>query len=239
MITPYNNSNTSKKQQVEAMFNNIAPTYDLLNHFLSFNIDKRWRKKLISKFKTNKTDNILDIATGTGDLAFELVKLNPKKIIGIDIAYQMISIGNKKLSKKKLNNILEFRKGDSENLSFNNEQFDAISCAFGVRNFENLKKGLSEMYRVLKKEGKLVILEFSKPKNKLIKVLYNFYFNKLLPFIGRIISKDKYAYKYLPDSVNSFPNGVKFLSLLNETGFSKTKQEILSFGIASLYIASK
>ena len=221
------------------MFNNIAPTYDLLNHFLSFNIDKRWRRKLISKFDKSKIDNILDIATGTGDLSFELVKLKPKKIIGIDIAYQMINIGKKKILKKKLNNIIEFRKGDSENLSFNNEQFDAIACAFGVRNFENLQKGLSEMYRVLKKEGKLVILEFSNPKNKLIKISYNFYFNKLLPFIGRIISKDKYAYKYLPDSVNNFPNGVKFLDFLNEAGFTKVKQEILSFGIASLYIASK
>ena len=238
MVTPYTNTET-KKQQVEAMFNNIAPTYDFLNHILSLNIDKIWRKKLRKRLQKNKPETILDIATGTGDLAFELLKLQPKKIVGIDIANEMLNIGRKKLTKLKTKNIIEFKKDDSENLSFKNNKFDAITCAFGVRNFENRSAGLTEMYRVLKNNGEIIILEFSEPQNILLKKLYFFYFKKILPFFGKIISKDKHAYTYLPNSVDNFVHGTNFLTLLQNVGFNNTQQKKLSFGIASMYIANK
>ena len=238
MTTPYTNTE-SKKQQVETMFNNIAPTYDFLNHILSLNIDKIWRRKLRKRLQKNKPETILDVATGTGDLAFELLKLQPKKIIGIDIANEMLNIGRKKLTKLKTKDIIEFKKDDSENMSFDDEKFDAITCAFGVRNFENLSAGLTEMYRVLKTNGKVIILEFSIPQNILLKKLYFFYFNKILPFFGKIISKDKHAYTYLPNSVNNFVSGTNFLTQLQNVGFTNTQQQKLSFGIASIYFANK
>ena len=242
MIKPYNSS-ASKKEQVALMFNNIAKSYDFLNHFLSLNIDKYWRRKTIKLLKQNIENKaeavILDIATGTGDLAVEASKINPKKIIGIDISTKMLQIGQEKIKQKKLTNIIELRQGDAENLKFNDNYFDAITVAFGVRNFENLTKGLSEMYRVLKPKGCAIILEFSKPKMFLIKQIYNFYFLKILPFFGKTFSKDKFAYNYLPYSVANFPETDNFIKELNKQGFVKTKSVSLTFGIATIYFGFK
>ena len=239
LVKPYKESDLSKKQQVAQMFDNIAKRYDFLNRFLSVGIDIYWRKKTIDQLKNNKPLTILDIATGTGDLAIESVRLDPKQITGVDISEQMLEIGRDKIQKKNLNKIIQLRYGDSENLPFENNSFDAITCAFGVRNFENLEKGLQEMYRVLKNGGKVVILEFSKPQQFPVKQLYTFYFNSVLPVIGKLISKDISAYTYLPESVNMFPDGKTFLNCLKSVGFSNPIQKSLSFGIASIYTAEK
>ncbi|MBE9469159.1 MAG: bifunctional demethylmenaquinone methyltransferase/2-methoxy-6-polyprenyl-1,4-benzoquinol methylase UbiE [Bacteroidetes bacterium] len=239
VIKPYKNLSTSKKEQVALMFNNIAKSYDFLNHFLSLNIDKYWRRKTIKILKQsikNSNDSvILDIATGTGDLAIEASKINPKKIIGVDISTKMLEIGQEKIKQKGLSNLIELKKGDAENLTFENNFFDAIIVAFGVRNFENLSKGLSNMYRVLKPNGCVIILEFSKPKLFLIKNIYNFYFLKILPFFGNMFSKDKFAYNYLPNSVLNFPEANDFINELNALGFVNTKYKKLTFGIATIY----
>jgi len=221
------------------MFDNIAPKYDFLNHFLSLGIDKLWRKKAIRILSGYKSDNLLDVATGTGDFAIAATRLNPNRIIGFDISEQMLQVGRVKVKRLGLDQIIEFRKGDSEEMPFQNEQFDAITVAFGVRNFENLEQGLSEFFRVLKSDGVVLILEFSKPKYFPMKQLYLFYFFKILPFIGRMISKDSSAYSYLPESVMAFPDDQKFLSILRKIGFSQTRQKRLSFGIATIYIAQK
>ena len=239
LVKPYKESELGKKQQVAQMFNNIAKRYDFLNRFLSLGIDIYWRKRTISQLKKNNPSTILDIATGTADLAIEALSLNPKQIIGIDISVQMLEIGHKKIQNKNLEAVIKLQLGDSENLPFENNSFDAITCAFGVRNFENLEKGLSEMYRVLKPGGRVVILEFSKPQQFPIKQLYAFYFNAVLPFVGRLISKDVSAYTYLPESVNMFPDGKPFLKCLASVGFNRSIQKKLSFGIASIYAADK
>jgi len=238
-VTPYKDSEQHKKHQVEQMFDNIAPKYDFLNHFLSLGIDKLWRKKAIRILSGYKSDNLLDVATGTGDFAIAATRLNPNRIIGFDISEQMLQVGRVKVKRLGLDQIIEFRKGDSEEMPFQNEQFDAITVAFGVRNFENLEQGLSEFFRVLKSDGVVLILEFSKPKYFPMKQLYLFYFFKILPFIGRMISKDSSAYSYLPESVMAFPDDQKFLSILRKIGFSQTRQKRLSFGIATIYIAQK
>ncbi len=224
-----------KKQQVRSMFNSIAHRYDFLNHFLSAGIDYSWRKKAIKILGKTNPKKILDVATGTGDLAIEAVKLNPEKITGIDIAEDMVKIGREKIKKKKLTDIIELQVGDSENLNFEDNYFDAAIVAFGVRNFENLEKGLSEMNRVLKKGAMIVVLEFSKPKKTPVKQFYNFYFKNILPGLGRMISGDSAAYTYLPESVGKFPDGDDFLKILHKTGFEKTKQTPLTFGIATIY----
>jgi demethylmenaquinone methyltransferase/2-methoxy-6-polyprenyl-1,4-benzoquinol methylase len=239
MVTPYKDSEHQKKQQVEQMFDNIAPKYDFLNHFLSLGIDKLWRKKAIRILSGYQSDHLLDVATGTGDFAIAASRLNPKKIIGFDISEQMLSVGRTKVKRLGLEEMIEFRKGDSEAMPFQNEQFDAITVAFGVRNFENLEGGLQEFYRVLKPEGVAIILEFSKPKYFPMKQFYLFYFFKILPFIGRMVSKDSSAYSYLPESVMAFPDDQKFLSILEQIGFSRTQQKRLTFGIATIYIAQK
>ncbi len=210
-IWPYKRRNEPKKEQVTLMFNNIAHHYDFLNHFLSLGIDKLWRKKAINELKSDKQEIILDVATGTADLAIEALKLNPIKIIGIDISPEMLKIGRRKISKKEVFNI-ELQIGDSENLKFSDNTFSAITVAFGVRNFENFSSGLCEMYRVLKPGGKVVILEFSKPKVFLFKQLYNLYLNYILPFCGRFFSRDSSAYSYLPESMNNFPDRNNFLN---------------------------
>jgi demethylmenaquinone methyltransferase/2-methoxy-6-polyprenyl-1,4-benzoquinol methylase len=238
-VTPYKDSEQQKKQQVEQMFDNIAPKYDFLNHFLSLGIDKLWRKKAIRILSDYRSDNLLDVATGTGDFAVAASKLNPKKIIGFDISEQMLAVGRTKVKRLGLDQMIEFRKGDSEAMPFQNEQFDAITVAFGVRNFENLEGGLQEFFRVLKPEGVVIILEFSKPKHFPMKQFYHFYFFRILPFIGRMVSKDSSAYSYLPESVMAFPDDQKFLSVLQKVGFSRTKQKRLTFGIATIYIAQK
>lgn len=240
MITPYKDNKSGKKEQVAQMFNNIARRYDFLNHFLSLGIDNLWRKKAI-KCICDIAPNplILDVASGTGDLAIAALKLNPQKVIGIDISTEMLNVGIKKIKRKGYQNLIELKKGDSENLEFDNNTFDAITAAFGVRNFENLNKGLSEMYRVLKPKGKIVILEFSKPRIFPVKQFYNFYFKAILPFLGKIISKDDSAYTYLPESVNQFPERELFIQKLEQLGFKNCFFKPLSFGIASLYWAYK
>jgi demethylmenaquinone methyltransferase / 2-methoxy-6-polyprenyl-1,4-benzoquinol methylase len=224
---------------VEQMFDTIAPKYDLLNNLLSFGIDKIWRKKLVNELRDNNPTAILDVATGTADVALELVNLYPKQIIGIDISAEMLEIGRKKVEAKNLSGIITLQQADSENLPFESNMFDAVSVAYGVRNFENLEKGLSELYRVLRKGGKLVVLEFSHPQNFPVKQLYKFYFTEICPLIGRLVSKDKRAYSYLHESVMRFPQGEEFLKLLKNTGFENTKCKRLTFGISSIYTAIK
>jgi demethylmenaquinone methyltransferase/2-methoxy-6-polyprenyl-1,4-benzoquinol methylase len=238
-VVPYANSTDSKKDQVATMFNNISWRYDLLNRLLSFGIDIWWRKQAIAGLKDSHPKFILDIATGTGDLAIEALSLKPDKIIGVDISEGMLDIGRKKLIEKGLQNKIELRTGDSEKLLFPDNHFDAAMVSFGVRNFENLEIGLSEILRVLKPEGKLVVLEFSKPKNILIRTLYNFYNRTALPLLGKILSKDATAYTYLPESVAAFPEGDSFVNILTSTGFKKSKAVPLTFGISSVYIGTK
>ncbi|MBC7914896.1 MAG: bifunctional demethylmenaquinone methyltransferase/2-methoxy-6-polyprenyl-1,4-benzoquinol methylase UbiE [Pyrinomonadaceae bacterium] len=238
-ITPYKN-NATKKEQVATMFNNISKTYDFLNHFLSLGIDIIWRKKAIGELKVDKPQLILDVATGTGDLAFEALKiLNPKKIVGVDISQGMLDVAAEKIQKRNLSDKFEVRVGDSEKLLFDDNTFDAVTVAYGVRNFENLETGLSDMLRVLKPAGKLVILEFSKPKVFPIKQLYNFYFQSITPGIGKLFSKDNSAYKYLPESVAAFPDGKDFISMMERVGYRNTKNRPLAFGICSIYTGIK
>lgn len=229
----------SKKQEVRSMFNNIANRYDFLNHFLSAGIDFHWRRKAIRLLGKNKPKTILDVATGTADLAIEALKINPDKIIGIDIAEDMLAVGREKIEKKNISHIISLQTGDSENLEFETKSFDAVMVAFGVRNFENLEKGLAEMYRVLNNQGEVLILEFSKPAKFPVKQIYTFYFRFILPSLGRIISGDKSAYTYLPESVNEFPAGKEFTNILDKIGFQQTKHIPLTFGIASIYMGKK
>ncbi len=239
-ITPYQISNTSKKDQVASMFNNIAGTYDFLNHFLSLGIDVLWRKKAIKELVAIQPQLVLDVATGTGDFAFEAIKkLNPKQIIGVDISDGMLAIARKKIEERNLTSIFSVQLGDSEGLNFNENTFDAVTVAYGVRNYENLELGLQDMLRVLKPNGKIVILEFSKPKNFPIKQLYNFYFKYITPFFGKIFSKDKRAYSYLPESVAAFPDGEVFTQLMQKAGFKNTKHQALTFGISAIYTGFK
>ncbi|RUT77829.1 bifunctional demethylmenaquinone methyltransferase/2-methoxy-6-polyprenyl-1,4-benzoquinol methylase UbiE [Ancylomarina longa] len=221
------------------MFNNIARKYDFLNHFLSMGIDKLWRKKAVNLLKPLQPKIVLDIATGTGDFALANLKLNPDKVIGIDISTEMLAVGREKIAKKNLQDKIELFEGDSENIQFETNSFDAITVAFGVRNFENLEKGLKEMNRVVRPGGKVVVLEFSKPRKFPVKQFYNFYFFRILPLWGRMVSKDASAYTYLPESVNAFPDGEDFLKIYEECGFTDTKQIKLSFGIASIYMGTK
>ena len=238
-VIPYKDKQGSKKEQVASMFNNISGQYDFLNHFLSLGIDILWRKKAIKLLKADQPKLILDIATGTGDFAIEALALHPNKVIGVDISEGMLEVGRKKLKRKKLEEKIELQLGDSERLLFDDNKFDAIIVAFGVRNFENLEKGLTDMNRVLKPGGKAVILEFSKPKSFPFKQLYQFYFKWILPKIGSIISKDQSAYTYLPESVNEFPDGKKFLDILEKTGFTNNQCKPLTLGISSIYIGTK
>lgn len=228
-----------KKDQVRTMFNDIAPRYDFLNHFLSAGIDRRWRKKAVRILRSNNPKTILDVATGTADLAIEACQMKPDRITGIDIAEDMLSIGRKKIKEKKLDSVINLETGDSENLHFADESFDAVMVAFGVRNFENLEKGLREMHRVLSPKGMVLVLEFSKPVKFPVKQLYNFYFKNILPGLGRLISGNSSAYTYLPDSVGKFPIGEAFIKLLENVGFNDTKHHSLTFGIASIYTGIK
>ncbi|MBT5506609.1 bifunctional demethylmenaquinone methyltransferase/2-methoxy-6-polyprenyl-1,4-benzoquinol methylase UbiE [Cyclobacteriaceae bacterium] len=238
-VLPYKDKNTSKKEQIAAMFNSISGKYDFLNHFLSLGIDILWRKRAVRLLKKHQPKLILDIATGTGDFAIEALSLNPEKIIGVDISEGMLSVGREKLIKKNLTDKIELISGDSEFLPFKDNFFDAVIVSFGVRNFENLEKGLSDMLRVLKPGGKVVILEFSKPKSFPFKQIYQFYFQWILPKIGKLISKNHAAYTYLPDSVEAFPDGDDFLNILNKIGFQKNQCTPLTLGISSIYSGSK
>ncbi|MCK5821226.1 MAG: bifunctional demethylmenaquinone methyltransferase/2-methoxy-6-polyprenyl-1,4-benzoquinol methylase UbiE [Bacteroidales bacterium] len=234
-VKPYGTGG-SKKQEVRQMFDNIAPTYDFLNHALSLNIDKIWRRKAINSLRSINPKKILDIATGTGDLAIAALKLGPDSVIGVDISEGMIRVGQQKVEAKGLQRVISFQTADSEELPFDDCQFDALTVAFGVRNFENPQKGLAEMCRVLKPRGRLVVLEFMMPRSFPFKQLYQLYFQKILPLIGKVISKDFSAYQYLPDSVQKFPQGEDFVQMLKEAGFDKASFKSLSFGIAGLYI---
>ncbi|MBK0402102.1 bifunctional demethylmenaquinone methyltransferase/2-methoxy-6-polyprenyl-1,4-benzoquinol methylase UbiE [Adhaeribacter sp. BT258] len=238
-VVPYKDAPDSKKNQVAQMFNSIAGKYDFLNHFLSAGVDIYWRKKAIGLLQKSKPKQILDIATGTGDLAIEALKVHPDKVTGVDISEGMLAVGREKMQKKGLAGKIELLSGDSENLQFKADSFDAITCAFGVRNFENLEKGLSEMNRVLKPGGRVVILEFSKPTAFPMKQAYNFYFKNILPVFGKMISKDQSAYTYLPESVQAFPDGKAFLGILDKVGFKQTQWQSLTFGICSIYTAVK
>lgn len=238
-VVPYKEDQSSKKQQVARMFDRISGRYDFLNHFLSLGIDIGWRKKAIAELKAIRPRVILDVATGTGDFAWQALTLDPEKVIGVDISEGMLEVGRKKMIDRKVDHRVELRSGDSENLPFDENKFDAIVVGFGVRNFENLEQGLAEMLRVLKPGGKVVILEFSKPHRFPFRQLYNFYFNLILPKLGRLISADKAAYTYLPESVEAFPDGQKFLDILTRLGYKNTSCKPLTFGISSLYIGSK
>lgn len=238
-VVPYKDKQGSKKEQVVAMFDNISGKYDFLNHFLSLGIDIIWRKKAIRQLKKDEPKLILDIATGTGDFAIEALALNPDKVIGIDISERMLNVGREKMKKKKLDHIIELEKGDSEELQFDDNKFDAVIVSFGVRNFEDLEKGLAGMHRVLKPGGKTVILEFSRPKTFPFKQLYHLYFKWVLPKIGHAISKDQAAYTYLPESVKEFPDGQNFLRILEKIGFKNIQCKALTLGISSIYIGTK
>ena len=238
-VVPYKEKKEGKKEQVAAMFNSISRKYDFLNHFLSMGIDILWRKKAIKLLQLDSPQLILDIATGTGDFAIEALSLNPQKVIGVDISEGMLQVGREKLKKKGLDQKIELQLGDSEKLLFDDNKFDAVIVSFGVRNFENLSKGLVDMNRVLKIGGKAVIVEFSKPSSFPFKQIYNFYFNYILPVIGRLISKDRAAYTYLPESVQSFPDGDQFIKIFTEAGFKNAKCIPLTFGISSIYIGEK
>ena len=238
-VKPYKQQDSGKKQQVAEMFNNISHRYDFLNHFLSLGIDILWRKKAVRLIKPFAPKNILDIATGTGDFAIECLSLNPDKVIGIDISDGMLDVGRQKLKKKALSHKIELLHGDSEKINFPDQTFDAITVAFGVRNFEHLELGLQEMYRVLKPGGVAAILEFSKPSVFPLKQLYSFYFLKVLPALGKKISSDVSAYTYLPESVQAFPDGKKMASIIKNAGFSEVKIYSLTGGIASIYLSVK
>ena len=238
-VKPYNSSDKSKKEEVAEMFDNISGKYDFLNHFLSLGIDKLWRKKAIKMLKEVKPKRIIDLATGTGDFAIEALKLNPEKVVGVDISNGMLEKGRIKMKKRGVDDIIEMKNGDSENLPFEDNYFDALTVGFGVRNYENLEKGLSEMLRVIKPGGKAVILEFSKPKKFPIKQLFGFYSKRIIPVLGKSISKDKRAYEYLPDSVEAFPEGQDFIDILKKIGYKNVEAKQVSGGIATIYSGIK
>lgn len=239
-ITPYDKVDQSKKKQVTNMFDRIAPTYDFLNRFLSLGIDTIWRKNALRTLKNKDPKDILDIATGTADLAIEATRhLSPQKVVGMDISENMLNIGRKKVNKKNLDDRITLELGDSENLKYDTNSFDAVMSSFGVRNFENLKAGLSEMHRVCRSGGQCVVLEFSKPKIFPLKQLFNIYFKHILPVIGRIQSKDPKAYQYLYESTMAFPDYEKFADILKEVGFKNITWKPQTFGICTIYIAEK
>lgn len=239
-VVPDSSSQLGKKEQVAEMFNNIAGKYDFLNHFLSLGIDKLWRKKAIAEVASVNPKRILDVATGTGDLAIAAAtKIGGVVVVGVDIADQMLEEGRKKIAEQDLSKVISMNLGDSEALPYADGSFDAVMCAYGVRNFENLEAGLSEMQRVMRPGGKLAILEFSRPSSFPIKQLYSFYFKNILPGIGGILSKHKTAYSYLPESVNVFPDGENFCQILVRCGFTNATARPLTLGVTTLYIASK
>ena len=238
-IKPYKDSKLGKKEQVAQMFDNISENYDGLNRVISLGIDVKWRKKVVKIVGKNNPKQILDIATGTGDLALMMASLNPERIIGLDISSGMLEVGKRKIDKAKLSNKIEMIVGDSEEMPFKDNTFDAITVSFGVRNFANLYKGIKEIARVLKPDGVLVILETSNPTKFPFKQGYKLYTNLFLPIVGKLFSKDKVAYSYLSESANSFPFGEAFNNILQKNGFNNTEHTPITFGVATIYIASK
>ena len=239
-MKPYNQHQT-KKEQVEQMFDNIAPTYDRLNHILSFNIDKLWRKRVVRLLSKSHPSRVMDMATGTGDLAIAMARrMKQLHILGVDLSEEMLAVARQKIEREGFSDRIKVRKGDAENITFvESESMDAATVAFGVRNFENLEGGLTEIYRTLRKGGKLIVLEFSIPRNRLVRWVYAQYSHRLLPRIGAMLSKDRQAYDYLPDSVEEFPSPERFAQILRGVGFSDIKARSQSFGIAHIYEATK
>lgn len=237
-VTPYN-TGAAKKEEVEQMFDNIAFRYDFLNSLLSLGIHKGWRKKCVKKLEPIQPKAILDVATGTGDFAIACAKLNPTKITGVDISEGMMKFGREKLKKLNLDKLITLEKGDAETLAFEDNSYDAIVVGFGVRNFENLEKGIINLQRILKPGGKIIILEFSYPRRFPVKQFYNFYFSYVTPFIGKVFSKDSRAYSYLPESVKAFPDNENFTAILTKCGFKNANFESVSLGIAAIYEAEK
>ena len=238
-VTPYKDSELGKKEQVTQMFNAISNNYDNLNRVISFGIDIKWRKRVVTLLKKKKPNTILDIATGTGDLAINMVQTGADKIVGLDISPGMLEVGKNKILDKKLENTIEMILGDSENLPFSENYFDAVTVAFGVRNFETLEKGLTEIYRVLKPNGTFVVLETSVPTNTLYKQGYRFHSKYILPIVGKIFSKDRSAYTYLSESAAVFPHGENFNNILRKIGFIDVENRPQTFGVASIYVATK
>ena len=238
-INPYKDSKLGKKEQVAQMFDNISSNYDGLNRVISFGIDMKWRKKVIEIVGKDNPKQLLDIATGTGDLAIMMASLQPEKIIGLDISEGMLEVGKQKIAKAQLSDTIEMMVGDSENMPFDDNTFDAITVSFGVRNFANLNKGLTEINRVLKRGGKLVILETSVPTKFPFKQGYKFHSAVILPLIGKLFSQDKVAYSYLSESANSFPFGQQFNNILLNNGFTTAVDNPVTFGAATIYVATK
>ncbi len=239
VVKPYGNENTSKKEEVAEMFNNISKRYDFLNHFLSLGIDRIWRRKAVKMLRPLNPQRILDLASGTGDFAIESLKLNPTEIVGMDISEGMLEVGRVKMKAKGYDHVISMRLGDSEDLPFEDGYFDALTVGFGVRNYENLEKGLSEMLRVVRKGGKIVILEFSKPKKFPVKQYYAFHSKYIIPFFGKRISKDEKAYAYLPESVAAFPEGEAMKEILRKVGYLNVASKLVSGGIATIYSGDK
>ena len=238
-VTPYQNSDLGKKEQVTQMFDTISENYDGLNRVISFGIDIKWRKRVVAILKNKKPEILLDIATGTGDLAINLVQTGARKIIGLDISPGMLEVGKKKVLEKHMEKTIEMIEGDSENLPFEDNTFDAVTVAFGVRNFETLEKGLFEIHRVLKPKGTFVVLETSVPTKTPYKQGYHFYTKNILPRIGKLFSKDDSAYAYLSESASVFPHGENFNNILRKIGFIDVVNKPQTFGVASIYVATK
>ncbi len=238
-VKPYGDSNKSKKEEVAQMFDNISAKYDFLNHFLSLGIDKIWRKKAVNMLREINPTKILDIATGTGDFAIQSLTLHPEEVIGVDISEGMLEKGREKMVKRKIDHIISMRSGDSEDLPFDDNYFDALTVGFGVRNFQNLEIGLAEMLRVVRPGGKLIILEFSKPKRFPVKQYYSFHSKYIIPFFGKTISKDASAYTYLPESVAAFPEGKDFEDILVKLGYKNVGAKLVAGGIATIYFGTK
>jgi len=238
-VKPYKNQDSSRKEQVTRMFDNISGNYDFMNRLMTFGIDVKWRKKVVKMVAETKPRKILDIATGTGDFAIMLADIKPEKIVGLDISQGMLEVGKKKVAEKGLDNLIEMVLGDSENLPFEDNSFDAVTVGFGVRNFENLDKGLSEINRVLRPGGIFVVLETSQPEKFPFKQGFKFYSKYIIPFLGRLFSKDKNAYEYLPESAEAFPYGQAFNNILKKNQFTSVQNYPLMFGAASIYKAFK
>ena len=238
-VTPYGAEEGGKKEQVTKMFDTISKNYDGLNRVISFGIDVSWRKRVVQILKKKQPNSILDIATGTGDLAINLMQTGATRIIGLDISPGMLAVGKEKVANRKLNKTIEMVVGDSENLAYEDNSFDAVTVAFGVRNFETLEKGLSEIYRVLAKNGTFVVLETSVPTKTPYKQGYRFHSKYVLPFVGRLFSKDQSAYRYLSESAAVFPHGEAFNNILRKIGFIDVENRPQTFGVASIYVATK
>jgi demethylmenaquinone methyltransferase/2-methoxy-6-polyprenyl-1,4-benzoquinol methylase len=228
-----------EKKTVQKMFDDISPKYDFLNHFLSLGIDYRWRKILVRMLSERNPLRILDVATGTGDVAIALTRLNPEKIVGIDISEKMLDIARTKIAAKGLENVISLRQSDAGHIPYSDDSFDAVTVAFGVRNFEDLRQGLSEMRRILRPGGTMMILEFSQPSVTPFKQFYQFYSRFIIPFFGKMISNHSQAYSYLPETAAAFPSGENFLKILRELEMINCSVKVLSFGISSIYSCRK